>query len=54
MNPVKAALALANYAVWALNLVAFAYSLEARDAVAALAWFGSGTYGLWQAKQDGA
>lgn len=53
MNPVKVALALANYGVWALNLVAFGASLEARDALAALAWFGSGTYWLWQARQDG-
>ena len=54
MNPVKVALALANYAVWALNLIAFAVSGEARDAVAAIAWFGSGTYWLWQAMKDGA
>ena len=46
-------LALANYAVAALNAAATLASGDARDALAALAWFGSGTSWLWQARQDG-
>lgn len=53
MNPVKVTLALANYFVWFLNMFAFAYTTDPRDGFAALAWFGSGTYWLWQARQDG-
>ena len=53
MNPVKVTLALANYGVWFLNLLAYAGSGDPRDALAALAWFGSGTYWLWQASRDG-
>lgn len=45
----RLALAIANYAVFALDVIAFAASLEARDAVAALAWLGSGTFWAWQA-----
>lgn len=42
---------LGNYALWFLNLFAFAYSGDPRDAIAAMVWFGSGTYWLWLASE---
>ena len=45
----RAALAVANYAVCALNLLAWTKSRESRDFLAALAWWGSGTFWAWQA-----
>lgn len=44
-------LAIANYAVAALNIMTYATSHEMRDMMAAIAWSGSGTYWLWQAMQ---
>lgn len=49
MTAARLALAAANYAVAALNASAATTSGEARDWMAALAWFGSGTFWLWQA-----
>ena len=42
-------LALANYAVAALNAAAAIASGDARDVIATVAWAGSGTFWLWQA-----
>ena len=49
MSAVRATLAVANYAVCALNLLAWRESRETRDFLAALAWWGSGTFWVWQA-----
>ena len=42
-------LAIANYAVAALNAAAALASGDARDVLATVAWAGSGTFWLWQA-----
>ena len=48
MTAAKVALALANYAVALLNALDANASGEAKDWLATLAWFGSGSYWLWQ------
>ena len=49
MSTVRASLAMANYVVCALNVIAWTRSREQRDFWAAVAWFGSGTFWAWQA-----
>jgi len=49
VNQVRYVLAVANFAVAALNAIAASESKEARDVLAAAAWVGSGMFWLWQA-----
>lgn len=49
MDPIKLTLAVANFGVALLNAIACTSSKELRDLLAALAWFGSGSYWFWQA-----
>ncbi len=49
MDRIKMLLAVANFAVMALNLMSFSTSEKLSDLMAAIAWAGSGTYWLWQA-----
>ena len=46
------ALSIANYIVAALNVACAIVTHEARDIVAAIAWFGSGTFWLWSATRE--
>ena len=50
--PAKVVLAIANYAVAALNGVAFIATRSPRDMLSAVAWIGSGTFWLWQALEE--
>lgn len=43
------ALGVANAIVAVMNAVAYAETLDVRDAVSSIAWFGSMAYWLWKA-----
>ena len=49
MAAARATLAIANYVVCALNVIAWSRSRDSRDFWAAVAWWGSGTFWAWQA-----